>query len=192
MNNARAELRHAIVRSADALFTAEGVTPVSVEHVATHADLSPATVRSLFRTKQQLVIAALRYRHDDWMHALLAAEETEPDPRDQLLALFNFLETCFQDHAYRGCAFINGYGELGRTDPTIAELADEHLQQVERHVAVLCHEAALPAHLAPALTLLVQGAQVEAAIHRTAQPARNARTAAAMLIAVYDTTTDLF
>lgn len=37
-----------------------------------------------------------------------------------------------------------------------------------------------------ALTLLVQGARVGAAVHRSTQPVRSARTAAAMLLAVYE------
>lgn len=175
-----------IVVSADALFTAEGVVAVPSERIAAHAGLTVAAVESAFPSRQQLVVAALRYRHRDWMNGLLAAEALHTDPRDRILALFGYLETCFTADGYRGCAFINGYGELGRVDPVVARLADEHLRQCEQHIAMLCDAAELPAHLAPALTLLVQGAQVEAAIHGVADPARTARTAAAMLMAVYD------
>ncbi|WP_258374230.1 hypothetical protein [Curtobacterium sp. MCBD17_032] len=120
------------------------------------------------------------------MTALIAAEASFEDPRDQVLAVFSYLEDCFTDRSYRGCAFINGYGELGRLDPVVAGLANDHLRQLEQHIAMLCAAAEMPAHLAPALTLLVQGAQVEAAIHGNITPARTGRMAAAMLMSVYE------
>ena len=172
--------------AADALFGSEGVGPVSLARIAAGARVSRPALRAAFPTKRELVVAALQHRHQHWMGGLAAAEQGAEDPRDRLLTVFTYLEQCFADDSYRGCAFINGYGELGRRDPVIRQLADDHLRQVEQHVAVLCGLAGLPAHVAPALTLLLQGAQVEAAIHGSVQPARTARTAAAVLIAVYD------
>lgn len=187
-SSAHSAVYEAIVVSADALFTAEGVTTVPLERVAAGADVSVAAVEEAFPTWHQLVVAPLQYRHQDWMAALLRAESAVEHPCDKILTVFSYLEQCFADHSYRGCAFINGYGELGRIDPLVARLADEHLQQCEQHIAMLCDAAELPTHLAPALTLLLQGAQVEAAVHRAVQPARTARRAAVMLIAVYDQT----
>lgn len=178
--------QEAIVASADALFAVEGVGPVSMARIAADAHVTDAVLRAAFPSKRKLLVAALQNRHHSWMRGLVAAEEVTDNPRDRLLTVFSYLEECFTDASYRGCAFVNGYGELGRSDAGVRQLADDHLRQVEQHVAMLCHLAVLPAHLAPALTLLLQGAQVEAGIHGTVQPARTARTAAAMLIAVYD------
>lgn len=175
-----------MVATADALFAVEGVTPVSMDRIAASARVPQEVLRAAFPSKRQLVVAALQHRHQDWMSGLAATERATDNPRDRLLTVFTYLEQCFADSSYRGCAFINGYGELGRQEPAVQQLADDHLRQVEQHIAMLCDAAALPAHLAPALTLLLRGAQVEAAIHGTTQPARTARTAAAMLIAVYD------
>ncbi|PYY46223.1 TetR/AcrR family transcriptional regulator [Curtobacterium sp. MCBD17_023] len=182
----RTSVQDAIVVSADALFTAEGITPVALDRVAVGAQVTPAELREAFPTRQALVVAALQYRHDEWMTALITAEASFEDPRDQILAVFSHLEDCFTDHSYRGCAFINGYGELGRLNPVVAGLAHEHLRQLEQHIAILCAAAEMPAHLAPALTLLIQGAQVEAAIHGNITPARTGRMAAAMLMSVYE------
>jgi len=186
----RSPVDEAIVVSADALFTAEGVTAVDLDRVAADAHVTTAQLHVAYPTKRKLVVAAFRYRHQDWMGGLRTAESALQDPRDQILTVFSYLETCFADASFRGCAFINGYGELGRLDSVVRDLAHAHLREIEQHVAVLCDAADLPAHLASALTLLVQGAQVEAAIHGTVQPARSARTAAAMLISVYDTSAD--
>jgi AcrR family transcriptional regulator len=178
--------RHRLLASADALFDERGFAPVTVGRIARHAGVEPERMHAEFPAKLGLVVEVLRLRHEAWFRGLDQATTAPTDPRDGVLAVFTYLETCFQP-GFHGCMFINGYGELGRKEPVIAALADEHLAEVERHVADLCRRAALPASIAQAIALLVDGAKVEAAIHGTTQPARTARTAAAMLISVYQT-----
>jgi AcrR family transcriptional regulator len=175
-----------VVVSADALFTAEGIAPVTLDRIAESAGLSRSTLDAAFASKESLVVAALQYRHQDWTEGLRRFVTGFEDPRDRVLAVFSYLETCFTERGYHGCSFINSYGELGRKDPTVAALAEEHLAALEGFIADLCTDAELPSYLADAMTLLIEGAQVEAAIHGTTQPARSARTAAAMLMSVYD------
>jgi AcrR family transcriptional regulator len=183
---ARSTEEWAVVVSADALFTAEGIAFVTLDRIAASAGLTRPELDTAFASKDSLVVAALQYRHQDWTAGLRRFVAEFEDPRDRVLAVFSYLETCFADGGYHGCSFINSYGELGRNDPTIAGLAEEHLAELEGFVAGLCTDAELPPYLADAMTLLIEGAQVEAAIHGTTQPARSARTAAAMLMSVYD------
>jgi AcrR family transcriptional regulator len=173
---AQSAAQWAAVVSADALFSAEGIALVTLDRIAEAAGLSRPGLDTAFASKDLLVVAALQYRHQEWAGGLRRFVAGFADPGDQVLAVFS----------YHGCSFINSYGELGRNDPTIAGLAEEHLAALEGFVADLCSDADLPTYLADAMTLLIEGAQVEAAIHGTVQPARSARTAAAMLMSVYD------
>ncbi|PZF62175.1 TetR/AcrR family transcriptional regulator [Curtobacterium sp. MCBD17_034] len=179
------QLRSRLLSSADRLFDRSGFGPVSVGRIARDADLPLETLRREFPTKHQLVVAVMEARHRSWVADLTAAVSVFTDPRDQILAVFSYLEATFRQRSYRGCAFINGYGELGRRNADVAQLADEHLTWFERYLAELCDRAGLPGHLAHAVSLLAEGAQVEAAIHGSVRPASSARSAAAMLIAVY-------
>ncbi|MBT2501670.1 hypothetical protein [Curtobacterium sp. ISL-83] len=110
------------------------------------------------------------------------------DPRDVVLGIFGYLEECFSDSGWRGCAFINGHAELGRQDPVIAALAAEHFADVERRLTAVCKAAGMPRHIGQVLALLVEGARVESAVQRSAQPARTARLGAAIVMSVYETT----
>jgi AcrR family transcriptional regulator len=183
---AQSAAQWAAVVSADALFSAEGIALVTLDRIAEAAGLSRPGLDTAFASKDLLVVAALQYRHQEWAGGLRRFVAGFADPGDQVLAVFSYLETCFAEGDYHGCSFINSYGELGRSDPTIAGLAEEHLAALEGFVADLCTDADLPTYVADAITLLIEGAQVEAAIHGTIQPARSARTAAAMLMSVYD------
>ncbi|MFL0360585.1 hypothetical protein [Curtobacterium flaccumfaciens] len=122
----------------------------------------------------QLVVESVRSRHQRWMQGLLACGADLDDPRDRVLAVFDHLERASTSE------------RLDCEDHGEPDLTHEHLRQVEAHIAERCAAAALPAHLGQALTLLVQGARVGVAVHRSTQPVRSARTAAAMLLAVYE------
>ncbi|WP_182066341.1 TetR/AcrR family transcriptional regulator [Curtobacterium sp. ME12] len=175
-----------ILVAADRVLGRGGALQLQIETVAGDAGVEVDAVRARFPDVLALATAVLRFRQEQWLTGLAAAAVGISEPRDRILALFSYLESCFMDDDWRGCAFINGYGELGRAEPTIAALADEHLASIETHLRALCIEAALPPYVADGLSLLVQGAKVEAAIHGTTQPARSARMTAAMLMSVYE------
>ncbi|MFZ7089330.1 TetR/AcrR family transcriptional regulator [Curtobacterium sp. RRHDQ10] len=173
--------------AADALFTEHGVGPVTMPQIADRAGLTLDELSRAYADKRALVIAVLQRWHGSWRRALDRITAVSDDPRDEVLAIFGYLEQCFADEGWRGCAFINGHAELGRQDAAIAELARQHFDDVERHLTLVCERGGMPAHIAQGLSLLIEGARVESAVQQTAQPARAARLTAAMLMSVYDT-----
>ncbi|PZF64637.1 TetR/AcrR family transcriptional regulator [Curtobacterium sp. MCPF17_047] len=177
--------RARVVDAADRVFTAEGAVGLDHAAIATLAGEDQATVRALFPERIDVVVAVLEHRHERWNEGLADAAVGAADARDEILTVFAHLESCFEDETWTGCAFINGYGELGRSESRVAALAHEHLRGIEAHLHALAGRAGLPLHVADALSLLVEGANVEAAIHRTTRPARSARLAAATLMTAY-------
>ncbi|MFJ4294870.1 TetR/AcrR family transcriptional regulator [Curtobacterium sp. NPDC089689] len=180
------DAQRAVVDAADALFSEHGIGPVSTEDVARRAGLDPSAVVAAYPTQHDLVVAVLQRWHAAWTAALERIAAEAEDPRDEVLAVFDHLERCFAADDWRGCAFINLHAELGRQDPEIAELAREHVRQVEQHLTQVCSRAGLPAHVAQTIVLLVEGARVDSAVQRSPQAARTARLGAAMLMAVYE------
>ena len=168
--------------AADTLFTRHGVTPVTLVDIADEAGLTLAELTVAYPSKRELVVAVLQRWHGAWRRALDGIAREADDPRDEVLGVFGYLEQCFADEGWRGCAFINGHAELGRQDPVVAELAAEHFRDVEHHLTLLCARADMPAHIAETLSLLVEGARVESAVQGSAKPARSARLGAAMLM----------
>jgi AcrR family transcriptional regulator len=181
-------VRARIVDAADRVFNTSGAAGLTAGRVAEAALTDPDTVQALFPERIDAVVAVLRFRQERWTLGLLAAADGVDDARDEILTVFGHLETSFDDDSWTGCAFINGYGELGYSEPLVAALADEHLSILEAHLHALAARAELPVHVADALSLLVQGAKVEAGIHGTTRPARSARLAAATLMSAYGPT----
>ncbi|WP_083420997.1 TetR/AcrR family transcriptional regulator [Curtobacterium sp. MCBA15_009] len=180
------DVRAHIVDVADRLFYARGIQAVGMDEIRTNAGVSLKKLYAAFPGKEQLITAVLSGRHELWERGVHGAVDTATDPRDKLLAMYDFLESWFGDDTFRGCGFINAFGELGATSPAIAEIAREHKDSFQRFVAGLTADVVpdtdRASELAAQLALLAEGAQTTAAIAGTTEPAAHARRAAETLI----------
>ncbi|GAA2281100.1 TetR/AcrR family transcriptional regulator [Nonomuraea roseoviolacea subsp. roseoviolacea] len=174
--------RERVVSTADRLFYAHGVQAVGMDAVRTEAGVSLKRIYALFPSKDDLVLAVLRHRTELWDTGIADAVAGAATPCGKLLAIFDFLATWFREDSFRGCAFINVFGELGGGSETVAEAVREQKASFQRRVAELVREAGAPDHLAPQLALLAEGAQTTAAISGDPEAAGHARAAADTLI----------
>lgn len=180
------DVRAHIVEVADQLFYTRGIQSVGMDEIRTGAGVSLKKLYAAFPGKEQLIAAVLAGRHDMWEQGVHGAVEAATSPRDKLLAVYDFLESWFGDDTFRGCGFINAFGELGATSPAIAGIARDHKDSFQRFVAEITARAVPDAdraeELASQLALLAEGAQTTAAIAGTTEAAVHARRAAAVLI----------
>ncbi|MCA5923568.1 TetR/AcrR family transcriptional regulator [Curtobacterium oceanosedimentum] len=180
------DVRAHIVEVADQLFYTRGIQSVGMDAIRTAAGVSLKKLYAAFPGKEQLIAAVLAGRHDIWERGVHGAVDAATGPREKLLALYDFLESWFGDDTFRGCGFINAFGELGATSPAVAEIARDHKDSFQRYVQQLTAEVVdapeQAEELAAQLALLAEGAQTTAAIAGTTAPAAHARRAAETLI----------
>ena len=174
--------REQVVGVADRLFYARGIQSVPMDELRTEAGVSLKRMYSLFPSKETLVAAVLRGRNAAWTAGIVERASRVDTPREKLLAIFDFLADWFAQDDFRGCAFINSFGEMGATAPAVADAARAHKTSFQTYVAELVREAGAPAWLAPQLALLAEGAQTTAAISGLPDAATSARAAASTLI----------
>jgi AcrR family transcriptional regulator len=178
-----ADPRERVVDAADALFYSRGIRAVGMDDVRTAAGVSLKRLYALFPGKDSLVLAVLRKRHSMWTNGLTAAVNAREDPEEKLLAVYDYLADWFAEDSFRGCGFINAFGELGPTSPEVAAYAREHKRAFQKQLAELVAGAGVDPALAPQLAILAEGAQTTAAIEGSPDAATHARRAAETLIA---------
>ena len=171
-----------IVDAADALFYARGIRAVGMDDVRTEAGVSLKRLYAEFPSKDNLVLAVLHKRHAMWTDGLTAAVDATAGARAKLLAVYDYLEQWFSEDTFRGCGFINAFGELGPTSPQVAEYARDHKRSFQSYLAGLVAGAGADPGLAPQLAILAEGAQTTAAIDGSPDAAAQARRAAEILI----------
>lgn len=183
LNMNEIDAREKILVAAEALYYAKGYAAVGMDELRAAAGVSLRRLYGEFASKSDIVAAVLGRKHDVWeadFGAAVAAAGQEP--RARLLALYGFLEQWFAADDFRGCAFINAFGELGGTDPDVAKTVREHKASFQARMVELAAEVGVPSTLAAQLSILAEGAQVTAAISGDPVAATQARAAAEVLI----------
>lgn len=177
------EARESILDAAEELYYARGYSAVGMDELRSTAGVSLKRVYGLFASKDDIIKAVLARKHDEWERMLTrAAADAGDDARARLLAVYGFLENWFGADDFRGCAFINAFGELGGTSPEIARIVREHKASFQEYMTELVADIGAPESLAAQLSILAEGAQSTAAISADPRVAVQARDAAEVLI----------
>lgn len=177
-----AAARANILRAASDLFYARGFTAVGMDELRAASGVPLKRLYRLFPSKEALVEEVLLSWEAMWTAGVTAQVECATIPRDRLLAVYDFLAGWFASEGFRGCAFINSFGEAGGTSPRIAGIVRGQKKSFQDYLAQVAEEAGAPSSLAPQLAILAEGAITTAAISASAEPARQARAAAEVLI----------
>ncbi len=166
--------RDQLIQTAVKLFAKNGIHATGVDSIVEHSGVTKKTLYAHFRTKEELVLAVLRYydglARNEFMRKV---ERGGTTPRRRLLAIFDFAQDWFQQTNYYGCLFINTIGEYSDQDTPIRQICKEYKKLVQDYIYSLCQQAGAkdPQGLAEELALLLEGATV------TAQVSQNPRTA---------------
>jgi hypothetical protein len=128
------------------------------------------------------VAEVLRGRTAQWNDGIRAEADRHDTPRGKLLSIFDFLDRWFRQDDFRGCAFINSFGELGATMPEVADAAQQHKKSFIEYVTGLAVDAGCEPTVGLQIALLAEGAQTTAAITELAESASAAKTAAEFLL----------
>lgn len=176
-------VRERILDAAEALWYGHGIQAVGMDAIRDAAGVSLKRIYALYPSKEDLVVAVLERRDIRWRGRLAAYVERESDPEARILAVYDWLRDWFQEPGFRGCAWINAYGELGAVSPAVARVAKRHKAAFKGYLLSLVRDAKQPDELADALLLLAEGAMATAGIFAAASPAGIARRAAASLMA---------
>ncbi|NKQ57019.1 TetR/AcrR family transcriptional regulator [Amycolatopsis sp. K13G38] len=178
----RETARVRLLDAAEDLFYTRGIQTVGMDDIRSASGVSLKRLYQVFPAKDQLVEAYLERRDTRWRARLAVYVDTVEDPRERILAVFDWLERWFAEPGFRGCAWINSFGELGAVSEAVAAQARRHKSAFRSYLGGLVGEAALPTELTDQLLLLAEGAMVTAGIFGRTDPARHGRTAAAALV----------
>jgi len=179
--NKRAEL----IRNALNLFYRNGFHATGMDMVAAETGVSKTSIYKHFRSKEDLILAVLRLRDEDFRNWLYRRMEALADtPLDQLIAIYDALEEWFAQKGFQGCMFIKASAEYQNKEDPINVQSAEHKRLLLDHFTALAAEAELedPPGIARQLLILKEGAIVLAAMTHSQAPAQDAKAAAIDLL----------
>ena len=177
--------RDHLVDTALELFQRDGFHATGIDKILAESGVAKMTLYKHFRSKDDLILAAVRRRDEQFRNWLTrAVERRGRTPRERLLALFDALGEWCRGPEFNGCFFINACAEFADCDNPIHAASAEHKRLVAAYIRDLATAAgaASPQDLAERLMLLMEGAISLAHVTGIAAPARQARATAEVLI----------
>jgi len=187
---ARPSKKEHLVDTAMKLFGRDGFNATGIDKILKEAGVARMTLYKHFRSKDELILAALRRRDElfrIWFKS--AIEKSGGTPAERLLASFDALEEWFEGRAFggapfTGCSFIKAAAEFSARNHPAHQLASEHkrlLMEYLRHLASAAG-ARDPDKLAWEVSLLHDGAVVAAQVSSDPKAAQGAKRIAKMLM----------
>ena len=123
-----------ILEAARTLFYRNGIHETGVNELARAAEVSKRTIYELFESKDDIVVAYLRYVAEHGRLGARALERSDLAPRERLLALF---DRPFRPAVFRGCPLHNAAVELaGSGHPGRAVIAAHKRSTLARLVEI--------------------------------------------------------
>lgn len=183
--------RDDLVDAAMRVFYRHGFHASGLDRILEESGISRMTIYNHFKSKDELILAALRRRDEIFRNKMMQFVETKAHtPTDRLLAVFDYHENWFTGKDFCGCMFINASAEF--SDPASAprQVAAEHKRTIVRYLADLAKQAGLanPQAVADQLNILIEGSIVTAQVvgqmqgNDPGEPARLAKQMAACVL----------
>lgn len=154
-----------------------GIHRVGVDRVADAAGVTKRTLYHHYRSKDELIAAALR-------HSPGIVFPAEGSPSERILGAFALLEAFLANSAYRGCPYVFFAAELTDRQHPARRIIERRLVRRREWFRERAAEAGLrdPERLSEELDLVFDGALALGAKRGDAVAARTARRLAARLL----------
>ena len=119
--------RDHLVATALVLFNRDGFHATGIDKILAEAGVAKMTLYKHFKSKDELILAVLRRRDEEFRNWFIRAVEARAKtPRARLLVVFDAIAEWFDGRDFSGCMFINASAEFAEADDPIHGAAAEH------------------------------------------------------------------
>ncbi|HSU09580.1 MAG TPA: TetR/AcrR family transcriptional regulator [Pseudonocardia sp.] len=185
----RSSARDRLLTAAAECFYDHGVNGTGIDTITAAAGVAKMSLYNNFASKDDLVLAYLQARHEEWLALYRRRLVAAGDARQRVGAVFE----AYVDHAemayghgFRGCGLLNAAAELPAGAPG-RQLVRRHKEEVEALLAAhLAELDGLPAvrvaDLAEQLSFLLEGAMARAGLEGDSRRLHRVRELALQLV----------
>lgn len=185
--------RDHLVEVAKNLFYKHGFRAVGIDTVLEESGVAKKTLYNHFKSKDELIIATLQRREQQWLESLRArmpelVMNQASDPRlAKVLSFFDALDEWINSDFFYGCMFINASAEYPRQNDPIHVVCASHKKLVAQFIEELIAALELkdPHSMAQNIALVVDGAITAAHTSNNKQAAKQAKHITQTLLEPY-------
>lgn len=164
-----ASKRDRLIDSAALLFHRKGLSATSLADIAKHADIPIGNVYYYFKTKEELAMAAIAKRKEQFFAAYSMLEEHIADPRQRLIESVAYFDKIRDEYTKYACPIGKTINDASPENEAVVQMASQVLidfvNWAERQFQALGHVADARRYA----TSLMAGAQGAAVMAKAMQ-----------------------
>lgn len=115
-----------ILETASLLFHKQGYNSTGINQIIEEAEVAKASLYQHFKSKEELCVGFLNWRHTYWFKELLEFSANKISVREKIIAAFDFLIYMNAKENFRGCSFLNILSEIQPDNQEILEVIQAH------------------------------------------------------------------
>lgn len=181
--------REKLIEAGHEIFYREGFLAVGLDRLLNEVGCSKQTFYNHFDSKDHLIVAVIDEHHRWWSSEVRDRIERAagPDPRGQILAMFDVMHEIIHDPEYHGCIFINAAVEFPQPHHPAHQSARKAKADGLALLAELAERAGAsdPEALAQEIDMIIEGALITHQVAPEIDICGIARRAAETLIEKY-------
>jgi len=171
-----------IIQTAARLFHEQGYNLTGINQVIEEAGVAKASLYYHFPSKEDLCVAYLDRRNDNWFNGLSTYLDGIEDARDRIINTFEYRAIHMKKNAFGGCSHIKIVSELPQRAQKIDKKVIENKEKQRKFFLDLTRQ--LPnldkkqsTSLADKIFLFFDGATVQCQVYRDTAPVKTAKKA---------------
>jgi len=181
--------REKLIQAGHEIFYREGFLNVGLDRLLNEVGCSKQTFYNHFDSRDDLIVAVIDEHHRWWSGELRdrLQRNAGPDPRGQILAIFDIIEEIINDPEYHGCIYINAAVEFPQPNHPAHQSARAAKADTISLLVDLAERAGSsdPLALAQEIDMLIEGALITHQIAPDRDVCRVARRVAQTLLEKY-------
>lgn len=170
-----------LLKTASDLFYRQGYNNTGINQVIEEAGVAKASLYQHFGSKEELCVAYLEAKHKNWFEELNHFLSAKDNPKEKILASFDFLEETSKRNNFRGCSFLNILSEVPMSSKKIVNEAVGHKSKLRSFFKELL-QAVDQGNNADTVYLLFETAITESQVYKDVWPIRSAKKTVSKLI----------
>ncbi|MGW9626464.1 TetR/AcrR family transcriptional regulator [Microbacterium sp. NPDC055521] len=180
-------VRTKLLDAASRLFYADGIAATGINAITAAAGVARMSLYNNFTSKDELVLAYIEARHDEWLALYMARAGDGAGPKRSVVAVFDAYIDHAEigyEHGFRGCGLLNAAAELPVGSPGRGAVR-RHKAQVEQILSDHLSELTSPSEaraLAEHCSFLLEGAMARAGLEGSSQRLEHAKQLATRLL----------
>lgn len=132
--------RERVLSAASLLFHQKGYNSTGINAIIQEAKVAKASFYDHYKTKDDLAVEYLKFRHDYWFKGLIDKVNSCSLKKEKIVAAFTYIIEMNEKENFKGCAFLNMLSEIPENQGEIYDVISMHKVELQSFFTTLVEE----------------------------------------------------